>query len=212
MLAKRAFERSNVLTPAWMCVDVVELEKNGGAEMDLVPPLVVKPATGGSSLGVTIVRDESQITPAIIKASEYGESILIERYIKGRELTVGILGGETLPIVELKVETEFYDYNAKYRDDRTQLVCPTDLAPDVARKISALALAAHTALGCRDLSRTDIILDEYGLAWVLEVNTLPGLTSHSLLPRAAAAAGRNFTQLCEELLRWALLRTMQRAA
>ena len=208
MLAKRAFERHNVLTPAWMCIDVNDLEENGTGNMYLVPPVVVKPATGGSSLGVTIVHHESQVVPAIIKASEYGDSILIERFIKGRELTVGVLGNEALPICELRIASEFYDYHAKYQDDRTQIVCPATLDPEVARRVQALGLAAHKALGCRDLSRTDIMLDENGLPWVLEVNTLPGMTSHSLLPRGAAAAGLNFTALCERLLRMALERTM----
>jgi len=209
MLAKRAFERCNVRTPAWMCVDVMDLEKTGGATgMYLNPPLVVKPATGGSSLGVSIVRNESQVTPAITKAAEYGDSILVERFIKGRELTVGVLGDKALPIAELQLASEFYDYNAKYRDDRTRIVCPADLDAETVQRVQAIGLAAHRALGCRDYSRTDVMLDESGLPWVLEVNTLPGMTSHSLLPRAAAASGVDFTQLCEELLRLALVRSM----
>ncbi|HYG74159.1 MAG TPA: D-alanine--D-alanine ligase [Planctomycetota bacterium] len=208
MLAKRAFERCNVRTPAWMCIDVADLEKNNATGMYLVPPIVVKPATGGSSLGVSIVRNENQITPAINKAAEYGDSILIERFIKGRELTVGVLGDEALPIAELQLATEFYDYHAKYSDERTRIICPADLDAETAKRVQAIGLAAHRALGCRDYSRTDVMLDENGMPWVLEVNTLPGMTSHSLLPRAAAAAGRDFTQLCEELLRLALVRSM----
>ncbi|MCY3023718.1 MAG: D-alanine--D-alanine ligase [Planctomycetota bacterium] len=209
MLAKRAFERWSVRTPAWMCLDVVEMDRTCGATgLYLVPPVVVKPATGGSSLGVSIVRREEQVRPAINKASEYGDSILIERYIQGRELTVGILGGTPLPVAELQVPSEFYDYNAKYSDDRTRITCPADLEPEVAGKVQALALSAHRALGCRDVSRTDIILDAGGLPWVLEVNTLPGMTSHSLLPRAALAAGKSFPELCEELLCLALERAL----
>ena len=212
MLAKRAFERHNVLTPAWMCIDVSDLERNSVGNMNLVPPVVIKPATGGSSLGVTIVHHECQVTPAIMKASEYGDSILIERFVKGRELTVGVVGGEALPICELKIAGEFYDYNAKYRDEKTRIICPAELDADIAKRVQVLGLAAHRALGCRDMSRTDIILDERGTAWVLEVNTLPGMTSHSLLPRGAAAAGLNFVELCETLLRLALERTMKRVA
>lgn len=209
MLAKQAFERSNVRTPAWMCLDVADLEKTGGAQgLYLVPPLVVKPATGGSSLGITIVRNECQVAPAINKASEYGDSILIERYIKGRELTVGVLGDAALPVAELELATEFYDYNAKYRDDRTRIVCPANLDPETAKKVQTIGLAAHRALGCQDVSRTDMILDETGMAWVLEVNTLPGMTSHSLLPRGAAAAGMSFAELCEQLLSLSLSRAM----
>jgi D-alanine-D-alanine ligase len=208
MLAKRAFERNNVRTPAWMCVDVADLEKTSATGMYLVPPLVVKPATGGSSLGVTIVRSEDQIGAAINKASEYGDSILIERYIKGREVTVGVLGDRPLPVAELRISGEFYDYNAKYHDDNTRIVCPAEIPADVAERVQAMGLAAHRALGCRDVSRTDIIIDAAGLPWVLEVNTLPGMTSHSLLPRAAGAAGLSYAELCEELLRLSLLRSM----
>jgi D-alanine-D-alanine ligase len=209
MLAKQAFERCNVRTPAWMCLDVADLDKCGGAQgLYLVPPLVVKPATGGSSLGITIVRSESQVIPAISKASEYGDSILIERYIKGRELTVGVLGDSPLPIAELELSTEFYDYNAKYRDDRTRIVCPANLDAETTKKVQELGLAAHRALGCRDVSRTDIILDESGMPWALEVNTLPGMTSHSLLPRGAGAIGKSFAELCEELLALSLTRAM----
>lgn len=210
MLAKRAFEKCNVRTPAWLCVELNDLKNMGGVtDMNIVPPVVIKPATGGSSLGVTIVRSDDQITSAIHKALEYGDSVLIERFIKGREVTVGVLGDSALPVAELKLISGFYDYNAKYHDDRTQIECPADLDPDVARQVQSLALSAHLALGCRDVSRTDIILDVCGLPWVLEVNTLPGMTSHSLLPRAAAAAGKSFADLCEELLRMALERTMK---
>ena len=179
--------------------------------IDLNPPIVIKPATGGSSLGVTIVRERNQIPAALRKAAEFGDCILIERFIKGRELTVGVVGEEALPIAELQVPGEFYDYNAKYSDDRTRIVCPADLNSDIAARVRALGLAAHRALGCRDVSRTDIILDESGMMWVLEVNTIPGMTSHSLLPRAAAAVGITFPELCEGLLRLSIERAMRRA-
>jgi len=175
----------------------------------LVPPLVIKPATGGSSLGVTIANAEGQIGPAINKAFEYGDTILLERYIKGREVTVAVLGNEALPVAELKLPGEFYDYNAKYHDDRTKIVCPADLGEELTERCRKTGLAAHRALGCRDVSRTDIMIDTDGIPWVLEVNTLPGMTSHSLLPRAAQAAGSSFAELCEDLLRRALERAMQ---
>jgi len=212
ILAKRAFERCGVRTPAWMCLDVAELERhNHLTGLYLVPPVVVKPATGGSSLGITIVHDADQVQSALTKASEYSDSILIERYIPGRELTVGVLDTAPLPVAELKVAGEFYDYNAKYADDRTRIVCPAELDPAVAGKVQALGFAAHRALGCRDVSRTDIMLDAAGLPWVLEVNTLPGMTSHSLLPRAAGAAGKSFVELCEDLLCLALKRALAAA-
>src|SRR5262249_46373932 len=159
---------------------------------------------GGSSLGVTIVRSKDEVTNALIRAAEFGDCVLVERYIKGRELTVGVLGEEALPVAELRLPGEFYDYEAKYSDERTRIVCPADLDEAAAARVRALGLAAHRALGCRDVSRTDILLDENNLAWVLEVNTLPGLTAHSLLPRAAGAVGLSFADLCEGLLRLTL--------
>lgn len=214
VLAKQAFERHSVRTPAWMSVDMPQaiLDSNVEKLCDLNPPVVIKPATGGSSLGVTIVREKNQVEDALRKAAEYGDCVLIERFIKGRELTVGVIGEEALPVAELKVPGEFYDYNAKYSDERTRIVCPAELDPDLAARVRALGLAAHRALGCRDVSRTDIILDESGMLWVLEVNTIPGMTSHSLLPRAAGAVGISFAELCEGLLRLAVERAMRRAS
>ncbi len=211
VLAKRAFENHNLRTPAWMSLDVSELEKAGGFNgLCLIPPMVVKPATGGSSLGVTIVRDESQVTPAVNKAFEYADTIIVERYIKGREVTVGVLGDSALPVAELKIAGEFFDYQSKYTDNGTTVVCPADLNEILAACVQSLGLAAHRALGCRDYSRTDIIIGEDGLPWVLEVNTLPGMTSHSLLPRAAGAMGKSYAELCEEMLRMAVTRSLAR--
>ncbi len=213
VLAKQAFERHNVRTPAWMSVDVppAAVEMTVEKLSDITPPVVIKPATGGSSLGVSIVKERDQIAGALRKAVEYGDCILIERFIKGRELTVGVVGEEALPVAELKVAGEFYDFSAKYSDERTRIICPAELDPETAARIRALGLAAHRALGCRDVSRTDIMLDERGVPWVLEVNTLPGMTSHSLLPRAASAVGISFAELCEGLLRLTVERAMRRA-
>jgi D-alanine-D-alanine ligase len=208
VLAKRAFEKCGVRTPAWMALDLAEVEKMGGAAaMCMVPPLVVKPAAGGSSLGITIARLDDQITPAVHKAFEFGDTVLLERFIKGRELTVGILADEALPVAEIKNNGELFDYAAKYVKDTTVL-CPAELDPIVAENVRKTGLAAHKALGCRDYSRVDIILDAKNMPWVLEVNTLPGMTSHSLLPRAAQAVGKSYVQLCEEMLRLTLERAI----
>lgn len=207
VLAKRAFERNGILTPAWMAFDRSELVRLGGpGNLDLAPPLVVKPAAGGSSLGVTVVRSQDAVAPAVEQAFRFGETVLIERFAPGRELTVAVLGDEPLPVIELRVPGEFYDYTAKYVSDETRYTCPAELPREVTARVQATALAAHRGLGCRDVSRTDVILDERGLAWVLEVNTLPGLTSHSLLPKAAEATGTSFLALCEFLVLSALAR------
>jgi D-alanine-D-alanine ligase len=173
---------------------------------------VIKPAEAGSSLGVTIVKDSSQVHEALRTSFEYCDCALIERYVAGRELTVAILGEEALPVVELKAQGEFFDYRAKYQDPATGKQCPADLPREISDAVQATALAAHRALGCVDVSRTDIMLDAQGLAWVLEVNTLPGLTQASLYPKAAAAAGIDFVLMCEFLLRKAVERGRRTAA
>lgn len=201
VLAKEALEKNGILTPAWMSYDRAEIAKLGGPEaLDIAPPVVIKPASSGSSLGVTIVRNAEMAPTAVLRALRFSETIIVERFIQGRELTVGILGDEPLPIVELNVAGEFFDYQAKYEDDRTRYVCPAELPSTETNRAQATALACHRALGCRDVSRVDMIMDEAGLFWVLEANTLPGMTSHSLLPKAASAAGLNYSGLCEYLL------------
>lgn len=208
VLSKRIFEQEGVLTPAWMYVEREEAETNGGLEaFDFVPPVVIKPARGGSSLGVSIVRRVEEVEAAAEKAFALDDGIIVERYVAGRELTVAVLGEKTLPPVELRVPGEFYDYGAKYADNRTEYHCPAEVSPETAEKLRETALNAHRVLGCRDLSRTDIVMDARGLLWVLEVNTLPGMTSHSLLPKAAAASGLDFPALCSKMLKFALQRT-----
>jgi D-alanine-D-alanine ligase len=210
VLTKGVLERHGVLSPPWMSFDGAELAALGGpAGLDIIPPVVVKPAASGSSLGISIVKRLEQVAPAIEKAFAFGDTVLVERYVAGRELTVAVLGDEPLPVVELLVPGEFFDYEAKYKDGLAQALCPADLPAEVTVGAQATALAAHRALGCRDLSRTDLRLDAQGRCWVLETNTLPGLTSHSLLPKAAAAAGISFTLLCEQLLCRALERAQQ---
>ena len=208
--SKHAFRDCAVPTPAWLCFDMSKTASRPN-RVALPLPFVVKPAAAGSSIGVTIVRAESEIAGAIAKAAESGPHVLVESYVAGRELTVGVLGDSALPPAELRLAGEFYDYHAKYADDRTQIVCPAELTPEVTRLIQATGLAAHRALGCRDVSRTDIILDAAGSPWVREVNTLPGMTSHSLLPRAAAASGKSFAALCEEVLCLALSRAPRKS-
>lgn len=210
LLAKRAYEENGICTPAWMCYEREEIEDLGGPdELDVSPPVVIKPATSGSSLGITIVRHLEQVAPAIEYAFNFSDSIVVERFVSGRELSVPVLGKEPLPVIELRVNAEFYDFAAKYQDESTQYICPADLPRELTNRVQAAALAAHMALGCRDLSRTDIILDEHGMPWVLETNTLPGMTSHSLVPKSADTVGTSFVALCEYLLMCALERKSQ---
>ena len=175
-------------------------------------PWVVKPANRGSSVGISLVNNEKEFHPALDKAFQYDNSVLVEQYIKGREVTCGILEnfqGEkyfALPVIEivLPLGKPFFDYQGKY-DGTTQEICPGVFDEKTALAIQEAARLAHQSLGCRDYSRTDIIVAEDGI-YVLEVNTLPGLTKESLFPKAAAVVGCSFDQLLDHLLTLALER------
>ena len=164
-------------------------------------PLVAKPQYEGSSIGISIVSDERDIPAAIEEALRYGDNVIIEKYIKGRELTVGILNEEPLPVIEVVVREQFYNFNAKYQSDTTEYKVPAPVDAAVYAHAQRIAYQAHSALGCRGFSRVDMRFDdERGAIVVLEVNSIPGLTSHSLLPKAAACAGIGFNRMCLMIL------------
>ena len=171
-------------------------------------PCVVKPTTEGSSLGMTIVRDAMDLRPAIDTALAVDDEAMIESFIEGTELTVGVIGNnepEALPVIQIvPTEDEFYNYHAKYAAGGSRHLCPAPLDPDVTEDAKSLALAAHMVLGCKGVSRTDLILDKDNQCWVLETNTLPGMTGTSLVPDAAQAVGMDFAHLCEKLIELAL--------
>lgn len=167
-------------------------------------PWVVKPVTEGSSIGVNIVRDEASLSAALEKALAFGERVLIEKYIKGREVQVGILNGRVLGSVEVRPKSEFYSYEAKYTAGLTEYILPPEVPSDMLHKAEETALAAHSALGCRGATRVDLILDGECMPYVLEVNTIPGMTETSLLPKIAGLAGLSFPLLIEEILREAI--------
>jgi len=167
-------------------------------------PVIVKPAREGSTIGVTIVREPSGLNSAISLAFAYGDKILVEKYIEGRELTVGILGDEPLPVIEIVSKTEFYDYRAKYEPGMSEHIVPAKLPREQFELAQYLALSAHRALGCRGASRVDMVMDKAGKIYLLEVNTIPGMTETSLLPEAASVAGINFKELVVRILSYAL--------
>jgi D-alanine-D-alanine ligase len=156
-------------------------------------PLMVKPARGGSSLGANVVRTAEDLPPAMVACFSYGDSALVERYVPGVEVAVAVVetasGPLALPAVEIVPDGGFYDYSARYTAGATEFFAPARVTPDVATACAAAALAAHAALGLRDLSRTDLIVDGSGQVWFLEVNVAPGMTETSLYPQAVAAAG-----------------------
>jgi D-alanine-D-alanine ligase len=170
------------------------------------PPLVVKPVRQGSSVGLQFVERIEDWPKALAEALKFDSEVLVEEKIVGRETTVGILGGEPLPIVEVRPKTGGYDYKNKYTAGRTEYFCPADFDSATAKRIQSAALGAFDAIGGRDYARVDVMVRAGGEPMVLEVNTLPGMTETSLLPKAAAAAGLNYAQLCQRMVDLALKR------
>lgn len=168
---------------------------------------VVKVAAEGSSIGLYIEEGRENIAAAIEKAFTQGEEVLVEKFCAGRELTVGVIGNDdptALPIIEIVPRNEFYDYDAKYSPGGSTHICPAEIDEPIAAKIRSCAENAHKALGCRGVSRTDFILEENGDFWMLETNTLPGMTATSLLPDAASKVGMSYEELCTKLIELAL--------
>lgn len=180
-----------------------DLDADGVVEA-LGLPLMVKPAREGSSLGASKVTATEQLRPAWQRASQYDSSIIAERWITGKEYTAALLDGEPLPMIQLKTPRAFYDYEAKYVDDRTQYICPCGLPEIRERELQALALKGFRALGARGWGRVDLLVDEEERPWLIEVNTVPGMTSHSLVPMAAKAAGIGFDDLVLRILKTSL--------
>jgi D-alanine-D-alanine ligase len=171
------------------------------------PPLVVKPVRQGSSVGLQFVEQVGNWQPALAEALKHDSEVLVEEKIAGRETTVGILGGEPLPIVEVRPKTGGYDYKNKYTAGRTEYFCPAEFDAATAKRIQDAALGAFRAVGGRDYARVDVMVRPGGEPVVLEVNTLPGMTETSLLPKAAAAAGLDYAQLCQRMVDLALKRS-----
>jgi D-alanine-D-alanine ligase len=196
--SKRIFESAGVRTPPWQ---VLGRDQDAGAALahwDL--PLVVKPGNEGSSVGVTIVRERARLGEAVALARSCHGPTLVERYIAGVEICVGILADAVLGSLEIRPRVEFYDYAAKYQRDDTEYLIPPRIPGDVIAACEDVSLRAYQALGCSGYGRVDVRVDEAGTPHVLEVNTLPGMTSHSLLPKIAAHVGMSYAALCERIL------------
>jgi D-alanine-D-alanine ligase len=192
-MTKRAFEAHGIPTPAY-CL----LRRGGGVSFPL--PAVIKPASQGSSIGLHLVRTEAQWAAALADAFTYDETVLAEEYIPGRELTVGVIGRDPLPVVEIAAPDGWYGYEAKYTPGRTRYFCPAPIGDAVRSEAQRLSLAVFDALGCEGVGRVDFRMRDDGTLLVLELNSIPGLTETSLLPKAAAAAGIPFPALCGRLM------------
>lgn len=173
-------------------------------------PFVVKAACEGSSIGIFMVQHPSQWEAAIRDALKFGPYVIVEKFIKGREVTAGILERQALPLVEIQARSALFDFNSKYQKGLTAYVVPAQLPPEVTKKIQQSALAAYEALGCEGFARVDIRLDDVLNPYILEVNTIPGFTETSLLPKAAKEAGHSFLDVCEKLLDLAYGKKVQR--
>jgi D-alanine-D-alanine ligase len=195
VFSKRVFDSTGIPTPKWQLLE----ESDGANDVTIDLPCVVKPAREGSSVGVSIVRELSQLKFAIAEARQCEGPPIVEEYIDGAEVDVGVLGSEIIGSVELRPATEFYDYEAKYKRDDTQYLLPPEIAEATLNSAEAIALRAHNALGCTGYSRVDLMIKGDAI-YVIEVNTLPGMTSHSLLPKIAAAADISYAALCEKIL------------
>jgi D-alanine-D-alanine ligase len=199
ILSKRNFDAAGVPTPAWEVI-------TKGQQPTLTLPYVIKAPKQGSTVGVYIVKEESGLTKALQDAAEYDERLLVEKFIPGRELTIGVLGELALPIIEIIPKGGFYDFTNKYpflnptAGGAAQHVCPANLPDDQTRAIQDLALRAHRSLGLGVYSRVDVMLPENGEPTVLEINTIPGMTEASLLPEAAGVAGISYAQLCLRII------------
>ena len=193
---KEVLHYHGILTPPYRV-----LNPGSGPPGGLKLPCVVKPPTEGSALGVTIVRKRDEFKGAMKKASSYSKDILVESFIAGRELTVAVLEGErVLPVVEIKPTQEFYDFNAKYGKCGTEYIVPAPLKARETQRVAKAALASYRALRCRGTARVDLILAADATPYVIEVNTIPGMTGVSLLPMAAKSAGLSYGALVEEML------------
>lgn len=197
--SKEAFRQHDVATPYWQII-------TAGQRPTIPIPLVIKAPRQGSTVGVHIIRNERDIDAAIADASTYGRELLVEKFISGRELTVGILGDQVLPIIEIIPKGGFYDFTNKYpflnpsAGGAAEHVCPAQLDSDQTEEIQQLALRAFRALGLEVYGRVDVLLPEDGVPTVLEANTIPGMTEASLLPEAAAVAGIAYPQLCARII------------
>ena len=197
--SKEAFQRHDVPTPYWQII-------SAGQRPTMPIPFVIKAPRQGSTVGVHIIRNEREVDGAIADASNYDRELLVEKFVPGRELTIGVLGDLALPIIEIIPKGGFYDFTNKYpflnpgAGGGAEHVCPAKISDEHTRAIQELALRAHRALGLKVYSRVDIMLPEEGEPSVLEINTIPGMTEASLLPEAAAVAGINYPDLCSRII------------
>lgn len=204
VITKRMLRDAGISTPACLIIN----KKESGIKEKIMQrfslPVVIKPASQGSSIGVEIVKEENQLDEALANAFKYSRDILVEEFIGGKELTVSMMqkDGEVvaLPVIHIAPHSGMYDYHSKYTKGATEYICPADLDEETTKKVQEISKQAYEVLGCSGVARADVMLDEEGNGYVLEINTVPGMTATSLVPKAAAAAGISFPELCNIIL------------
>lgn len=199
-ISKSMVAQTGMRTPAWEYLTDTTVPSLSRFKY----PLVVKPNNQGSTIGLSIIKSSGELNPALSLAWEHGDAVLIEEFIEGREITVGIVGNEVLPIVEIIPSHDFYDYECKYQIGKSQYNCPAEIGVELTKMIQKDALHIYNELGCRHYGRVDFRLDKTGKCWFLEVNTLPGMTPTSLILKGAKAAGYSLEELVEKIIREAL--------
>ncbi len=206
IMAKKIFLCEKIPTPPFEVVRRQEVGKDPLGNISLPLPLVVKPAREGSTIGISIVRTEEELTRALKEAGKYDEEILVEKFMKGREITVGILEDIPLPVIEIVPKSGFYDYHSKYTKGETQYIIPARLPREKYLFAQEMSLKAFQTLGCSGCARVDLMTDENDDSFVIDVNTMPGMTETSLLPKAANYVGIAFEELVERILLGASLK------
>jgi D-alanine-D-alanine ligase len=197
--SRKIFSAAGLNVPRFLVVEKAAYKSSLRLD-NLGWPLVIKPATHGSSIGLSIIEREDDFSRALDFAFDYDDRAIVEEYIQGRELTVGILDEQPLSIIEIIPKRKFFDYEAKYKPGMTEYMVPAQLEEGLSQKVQQAALCAHKLLGCFGCSRVDIILNRVQVPCILEINSIPGLTATSLLPKAARDKGIGFTQLCLKLI------------
>jgi len=212
VISKEIFNIKSIPTPKSYALSTGSFKEMGAASVlgktikSLGLPVVVKPGSQGSALGISYAKSETELPQSVIRALSYSDKVLLEKHISGIELAVSILGNnppKALPVVEIVTKKEYFDFEARYTMGATEYFVPARLSPKITKKVQETALAVHEALHCRDVSRVDIILDEKETPYVLELNTSPGMTETSLLPMAAKESGIDFPELVDSLVKMA---------
>lgn len=198
-ITKSIFLNHNISTPAGECFKPEDKDNGRLAEWNVFP-CVVKPCSGGSSVGVSIVENKSDFMAAMEQAFVYEREVIVEQYVKGREFSVGVIDGKALPIIEIIPKEGFYDYVNKYQSGRTEEICPAELDEATTKLLQSEAEKAYEALQLEAYGRVDFLLDSNGKSYALEANTLPGMTNASLIPQEAAAAGIGYEELCDKIV------------